>query len=165
MNARTLLILWGAAAAFSCNRAEPVSPAESAPGGLSVLFTLADTSGGPRTVFHAGEPIDMRCVVVNSSATDIPDYYPYPLFVFRVIQSDTMFASSTDGLAFPAIVVRGIFKGGDTVSGTWRAPNTSAKMPRISLPPGSFAARARINIRFENASVDTPADIPFTVIP
>jgi hypothetical protein len=133
--------------------------------GLSVVFGLYDTTGRAASSFHAGESLDMSCVMTNTSRTDLAIQYPYPTIAFSILQNGVVIASSTDGYAFPMVVVRGTLKAGGTISGTWRGPNTQARIPKISLSPGTYTARVTIHVFFENASLKAPADIPFSVIP
>jgi hypothetical protein len=132
---------------------------------VSAAFRLADTTGIPSAIFHTGRSMDMSCVLSNPSNVDVVYHEPSPAVVFRIASGDSTIASSTDGLAFPQVIVTGTLTSGKSFSFTWRGPNTAGRNPQISLPPGNYTARATLKIAFDNAIVTPPVDIGFTVIP
>ncbi|HTY57870.1 MAG TPA: hypothetical protein VMF59_03595, partial [Bacteroidota bacterium] len=118
--------------AISCDRVN--SPIVDHQARVSTSFRLADTTGVPSTAFHAGESIDMTCVVSNTSNVDVVYHQPSPAILFRIGRGDSTIASSTDGLAFPLVIVNGILTSGNSITDIWRGPNTRGRIPPITLP-------------------------------
>ncbi len=150
---------------LSCERHNPVASEPADLGGVSAIFSLKDTTGLPLTQFHTGQSIDMTCTIRNASSSDEVFYQPSPSVIFRIAGTGGTISTSADSMMFPQAIAIRTLSAGDSISFTWRGPNNSGRIQKVTLPPGTYAAQAVMRISFQSAAVNAPGDIQFTVIP
>ena len=141
---------------------------ERAPGSvepLSATFRLTDASGREATSFRSGEEFDVIFVLTNTTGGEVTfhkaDYGP--LAHFTILQGDSVVATSIDGYAFPMVATTGRLEPGQSLQEYWRAPNTPARDPRITLSPAAYEARVAF-VSFENVKVKQVPPVAFSII-
>ena len=100
---------------------------------------LTDTTGQKTTVYHSGESFVATYRLINTTDRKITYYDDIvPSISFEIWQNDSLITSSAYG--FPNILIPfpDTLAPGDTLQGSWRAPNTPSTDQSIVLNPGSF---------------------------
>lgn len=132
---------------------------------LSAAFRLTDAAGRETTSFRSGEEFDFVFVLTNTTGGEVTfrkaDYGP--LAHFTILRGDSVVATSIDGYAFPMVATTGRLEPGQSLQEYWRAPNTPARDPRITLAPGAYEARVAF-VSFDNVNVKQVRPVSFSII-
>lgn len=131
--------------------------------GITSSFELYDNDEVKKTIFKSGEDFKMIFMVTNLSGKDL--YYGYtgvPV-VFEIHQNDSTVATSTDGLVFAQVALKGTIKNGETFKADWLAPSSKGRIPKISLPAGNYKAYVKYGGFFIQSKIDKTPPIEFVV--
>jgi len=147
-----------------CDLGDDQTPTPLEP--LSATFRLTDTCGHEVTSFRSGEDFDISLSVVNTTSRRLTVYRgdSSPDVIFRILQADTVVATSIDGYAFAQVATIGYIEPGQALEGRWRAPNTHAQNPRIVLIPESYRVQSFFP-RFDEVEVKQVLPINFSITP
>jgi hypothetical protein len=133
---------------------------------LVAAFAIEDSAGRPISQIHSGETFRVTFTLVNTTE----DTLTYtrgntgPPVIFRIVQEDSIVASSTDGYAFLQVVLGGCVAPGQSLHEVWNAPTTPAQYPKVVLGPGGYEASVSF-ATFPEARVNPVSPIGFIVIP
>ena len=143
-----------------------VSDSEEA-GEIEVLFSVTDTTGVESVVFRSGEMFDVTLVLTNHTGKDLEYTYSGPTIYFEILREDSVVTSSIYGLAWPAIVLKGVFKNGTQKTSTWRAP-ISPEDEEFQRTPvlerGGYMVSPGVSLHIEGYTITTPADIEILIL-
>ena len=107
----------------------------------------------------------MEFQISNSTGKNQTYHHTGPQVTFEIIQGDSTIATSVDGLAWPQVVLAGAIENGNSEIYSWKAPNSLARDPAITLLPGTYTARAVMHYSFVEVGAEPISPITFTVIP
>ncbi len=130
---------------------------------LIPTFTLTDTTGQVRKIFHPGENFVMSYSVINTTSFTLDYYNTKPPVIFQVIKNDSVIASSIDGYAFAEVVRGGYLMPYGVLKATWKAPTTPPQYPKVILSPGSYEARV-VFVGFNQVKVESVPGITILVL-
>jgi hypothetical protein len=133
------------------------------PAGVTTTLTLSDLFGRPSSAFHSGQDFDVQFMLANMTSRDICYSYSPPEMSFKISLGDSVVATSIDGMAFPAVIVPGCVRAGETYRNHWIAPNSPVRAPRISLPPGIYTVKA-LHPALADPRVPPLQPVRFTII-
>jgi hypothetical protein len=132
---------------------------------LSATLQLTNTSGRDAVTFHPAEDFDVTFTLTNTTGKRVTFYRgsSAPDVLFRVLEADSVVASSVDGYVFLMVTSIGSLEPGQSMRGYWRGPTTPHQYPRVVLSPGVYNLAVRFP-KFDGAlSKEVPA-IPFSVV-
>ncbi len=132
--------------------------------GFPTTFSVTDTTGRPASTFHPGDSFDISFAVSNQSGADQSYHYTGVPVVFQIVRGDSVVATSIDGFLFPQVVLGGRLRNGETYSASWRAPNTSARIPHLDLSAGDYEARILHGGFFEQYALPPTPAVPITIV-
>lgn len=132
--------------------------------GVAVQFKLYDTAGIEKSNFKIGESFDMIFILINTSGRDLTYYYTGTPITFEIHKSDSIIATSIDGLTFPHVILGGVVKNGERFKSNWLAPNSPARDPKISLPVGKYKAFVKHYGFFDNFKIKESLPIEFEIV-
>ena len=163
---RSLMFFALALVLVGCDLGEQSTLPTTPPSMLRGVLTLTDTLGQQTTTFRVGENFDLSYVISNSTAREITYHKGNsgPAASFKILQGDSVVATSTDGYLFLAVALTAHLIPGDSIHVAWRAPNTAARTPKLVLAPGAYRAVVSFG-GFDEATVEANAPISFTVTP
>ena len=131
--------------------------------GVNTHFKLYDSNGVEKTAFKSGDDFEMRFLLVNMSGRDLSYHYTgIPVF-FEIHQNDSIIATSVDGLSFPQVILGDEVKNGAIFRDNWIAPNSSARDPKLILPPGNYKAFVKHNGFFDNVKLQESKPVEFVI--
>jgi len=128
-----------------------------------IAYELADTLGRTKAVFKSGEDFIATLAITNLTRRGQIYAHTGPVMVFSVRSGDSTVTSSTDGLAWPQVVVLDTLRAGETLRYTWRGPNSEAKIPHVSLTPGAYTVVGEFTTMFGGKDVVDPDPIAFVI--
>ncbi|MGD8782734.1 MAG: hypothetical protein PVH88_27735 [Ignavibacteria bacterium] len=144
----------------SCNNDDSIVMYDN----ISIQFSLHNTGGDETTVFKSGEDIEMRFFITNMSGKDLSYHYTGVPLIYEIYNSDTVFATSIDGLVFPQVVIGNEIKYGETYQSKWLGPNAPYREPQIQLPVGKYKAYVKHGSFFDDYQIKETSAIEFTII-
>ena len=138
---------------------EPVKNLENI---LIVDFKLLDSRNVSKTIFNKEEEVLFELYLGNQLYQDLSySYTGYP-FIFEIIHSDTLFATSVDYMPIELIERTDPLKSGDEKYFRWLSPNTFGRFENnaeIHFEPGNYRASIQRQSRLGYLS-----EIPIEII-
>jgi hypothetical protein len=134
-------------------------------GEIKTTFSLADTLGSPRTMFHISDRFDFKFSITNLTPKAQTFHITGPMVIFEIRQGDSTLATSVDGLAWIMVYMTGSIPSGGSESQAWRGPKPPGGDPAFGLTPGHYSARARLRYEFGDVRISPTPDSPFVMLP
>jgi hypothetical protein len=122
---------------------------------------LTDTLGVERTAFRRGEDFLAHLVVDHDPADTLLSGFAAPQLDIGLWRNDSLVAAATWDCVF--LMAEGAVR--DTLQLHWRAPTGLCQEGPVTLAPGSYEARAVVNVIFEHAAMPAVPLVPFFVTP
>ena len=130
-----------------------------------VSFWLTDTLGHEQTTFRSGENFLVHLVWVHDSTGAQQGFIMGPQMDCGLWRWDSLLAGSSWGCVFLMADGRCAGMAQDTMQMHWRAPRGLCQEDSVTLTPGTYEARAFINLYFETDPPPQTPPVTFTVRP
>jgi hypothetical protein len=127
-------------------------------------FILSDLNGNEKNVFKYGNEIKMLFSITNTSDKQLTFQFTGAAVQFKILMSDTVFATSSDNIVYAQVVTSIKVVPGESFQEEWIGPNTLGRNPKIVLPVGKYKAIVQHNGLFDNYKINETEPIEFSVI-
>jgi hypothetical protein len=137
----------------------------SAPVAVIKSLAATDTLGNPSTSFRSGDMFFLEGTVANNTGEAQGYSYTAPLMDILIFRADTAVASPYWHIAWPQVVVKGVFPRDSTLSIKWKAPRSSQRNSNLPLQPGSYVVKFFFGAHFDSAIVLGVDTLEIAIIP
>jgi len=130
-------------------------------------FSVVDTNGVEKNIFHQGEDFILKFEIKNESGKDLYYTHGYPIIVFKIFNEDTVLASSTDFTAYITPVEKSVVKNNSSFYDEWKAPNTLGRIlenQKVILNVGFYRAKVYHGVFFDEYHIPSVNEIEFEII-